>query len=61
MEDILDTFGSFGPLASAKVLYPRTEEEKRREHLCGFVAYMWVLLTSKPYCIVGVALTLIGQ
>uniref|UniRef100_A0A1I7XVP8 RRM domain-containing protein n=1 Tax=Heterorhabditis bacteriophora TaxID=37862 RepID=A0A1I7XVP8_HETBA len=40
MQDVLDTFGSFGPLASAKILYPRTEEEKRRDHLCGFVAYM---------------------
>ncbi|VDM54131.1 unnamed protein product, partial [Angiostrongylus costaricensis] len=40
MEDLFDTFGSFGPLASAKILFPRTEEEKRREHLCGFCAFM---------------------
>ncbi|CAJ0599511.1 unnamed protein product [Cylicocyclus nassatus] len=40
MEDLFDSFGSFGPLASAKILFPRTEEEKRREHLCGFCAFM---------------------
>ncbi|XGW15649.1 hypothetical protein V3C99_001247 [Haemonchus contortus] len=40
MEDLFDSFGSFGPLASAKILFPRTEEEKRRDHLCGFCAFM---------------------
>lgn len=35
-----DTFGSFGPLASAKILYPRPEEVRFRDSLTGFVAYM---------------------
>lgn len=41
MNDIYDTFGSYGPLASAKILYPRNEEENCRQFLCGFVAYMY--------------------
>ncbi|GMT04008.1 hypothetical protein PENTCL1PPCAC_26182 [Pristionchus entomophagus] len=40
MEDLLETFGTFGPLASGKILYPRGDEERKREFLCGFVAYM---------------------
>jgi U2-associated protein SR140 len=40
MDDLFDTFGSFGPLASAKILYPRPEDERPREFLCGFVAYI---------------------
>ncbi|CAB3401413.1 unnamed protein product [Caenorhabditis bovis] len=39
-EDLLFTFGSFGPLAALKILYPRNEEERRRPHICAFVAYM---------------------
>uniref|UniRef100_A0A914YEH6 RRM domain-containing protein n=1 Tax=Panagrolaimus superbus TaxID=310955 RepID=A0A914YEH6_9BILA len=38
MEDLYDTFGSFGPLASARILYPRPNES--RPYLFGFVAYM---------------------
>ena len=30
----------FGPLASVKIMYPRTEDEKLRGKHCGFVAYM---------------------
>lgn len=33
-------FGEFGPLASVKIMWPRTEEEKSRNRNCGFVAYM---------------------
>uniref|UniRef100_A0A183CCC4 U2 snRNP-associated SURP motif-containing protein n=1 Tax=Globodera pallida TaxID=36090 RepID=A0A183CCC4_GLOPA len=41
LEDFFDTFGTFGPLASARILYPRPEEERRyRETLSGFVAFM---------------------
>ncbi|KAK0404004.1 hypothetical protein QR680_017235 [Steinernema hermaphroditum] len=40
MDDLFRTFGTYGPLASAKILYPRPDEERRREYLCGFVAYM---------------------
>ena len=30
----------FGPLASVKIMYPRTEDEKLRGKHCGFVAFM---------------------
>lgn len=33
-------FGKYGPLASVKVMWPRTDEEKSRNKNCGFVAYM---------------------
>ena len=33
-------FGKFGPLASVKIMWPRTEEEKSRNKNCGFVAFM---------------------
>ena len=34
------TFGKYGPLASVKVMWPRTAEEKARGRNCGFVAFM---------------------
>lgn len=34
------TFGRFGPIASVKIMWPRTEEERRRQRNCGFVAFM---------------------
>ncbi|KAG8381938.1 hypothetical protein BUALT_Bualt05G0024700 [Buddleja alternifolia] len=37
---LLRTFGRFGPIASVKIMWPRTEEEKRRLRNCGFVAFM---------------------
>ncbi|ESQ41030.1 hypothetical protein EUTSA_v10012641mg [Eutrema salsugineum] len=37
---LLRTFGRFGPIASVKIMWPRTEEEKRRQRHCGFVAFM---------------------
>lgn len=40
MEELLDTFGSYGPLASARILYPRSEAERVRDHLCGFIGFM---------------------
>lgn len=33
-------FGKFGPLASVKVMWPRTEEERAKNRNCGFVAFM---------------------
>lgn len=38
--DLCDLFGKYGPLASIKVMWPRTEEEKARNRNCGFVAFM---------------------
>ncbi|CAN1140433.1 Protein RRC1 [Linum perenne] len=37
---LLRTFGRFGPVASVKIMWPRTDEERRRERNCGFVAFM---------------------
>ncbi|GKA74645.1 protein RRC1 isoform X1 [Tanacetum coccineum] len=36
---LLRTFGRFGPIASVKIMWPRTEERKRQKN-CGFVAFM---------------------
>lgn len=36
----MELFGRYGPLASVKIMYPRSEEEKSRVTNCGFVAYM---------------------
>lgn len=33
-------FGRFGPIASIKIMWPRTEEQRRANRNCGFVAYM---------------------
>ncbi|CAF1312333.1 unnamed protein product [Adineta ricciae] len=37
---IMELFGRYGPLASVKIMYPRSDEEKSRGNNCGFVAYM---------------------
>ncbi|KAM0029780.1 putative RNA recognition motif domain, CID domain, mRNA splicing factor Cwf21 [Helianthus debilis subsp. tardiflorus] len=37
---LLRTFGRFGPIASVKIMWPRTEEERKRQKNCGFVAFM---------------------
>lgn len=37
---IMELFGHYGPLASVKIMYPRSDEEKTRGTNCGFVAYM---------------------
>ena len=39
-EMLCQQFGKFGALASVKVMWPRTEEERARNKNCGFVAYM---------------------
>lgn len=38
-DDLMHFFGRFGPLASVKIMYPRSEEEKRKERNCAFVAF----------------------
>lgn len=38
--EIMELFGCFGPLASVKIMYPRSEEERSRGSNCGFVAFM---------------------
>ncbi|KAF5296912.1 hypothetical protein FQA39_LY12269 [Lamprigera yunnana] len=37
---LMEIFGRFGPLASIKIMWPRSDEEKARGRNCGFVAYM---------------------
>ncbi|CAA7023252.1 unnamed protein product [Microthlaspi erraticum] len=37
---LLRTFGRFGPIASVKIMWPRSEEERRRQRNCGFVSFM---------------------
>eukprot|EP00189_Rhodosorus_marinus_P011661 CAMPEP_0184747070 /NCGR_PEP_ID=MMETSP0315-20130426/9469_1 /TAXON_ID=101924 /ORGANISM="Rhodosorus marinus, Strain UTEX LB 2760" /LENGTH=646 /DNA_ID=CAMNT_0027219829 /DNA_START=66 /DNA_END=2006 /DNA_ORIENTATION=- len=39
-ERLLRLFGKYGPIASIKVMWPRTEEERARGHVSGFVAFM---------------------
>ncbi|GCB60173.1 hypothetical protein scyTo_0014122, partial [Scyliorhinus torazame] len=39
-EMLCKEFGKYGPLASVKIMWPRTEEERARLRNCGFVAYM---------------------
>lgn len=36
----METFGRYGPLASIKIMWPRSDEEKARGRNCGFVAFM---------------------
>lgn len=36
----MEVFGKYGPLASIKIMWPRTDEEKARGKNCGFVAFM---------------------
>ena len=38
--ELTQMFGKYGPLASVKIMYPRTDEERSRGKNCGFVAYM---------------------
>ncbi|XP_057520149.1 protein RRC1-like isoform X2 [Amaranthus tricolor] len=37
---LLRTFGRFGPIASVKIMWPRTEPERIRQKNCGFVSFM---------------------
>lgn len=33
-------FGKYGPIGSIKIMWPRSEDEKKRGRMCGFVAFM---------------------
>ena len=37
---LLRILGRFGPISSVKIMWPRTDEERRRQQNCGFVAFM---------------------
>ncbi|XP_015109762.1 U2 snRNP-associated SURP motif-containing protein isoform X1 [Diachasma alloeum] len=39
-QQLMEIFGKFGPLASIKIMWPRSDEEKARQRNCGFVAFM---------------------
>lgn len=39
-DELLKLFARFGPIASVKIMWPRTEEERMRGRNCGFVAFM---------------------
>uniref|UniRef100_H3AIU2 Zgc:163098 n=1 Tax=Latimeria chalumnae TaxID=7897 RepID=H3AIU2_LATCH len=39
-EMLCKEFGRYGPLASVKIMWPRTDEERARVKNCGFVAFM---------------------
>jgi len=39
-QQLMELFGKYGPLASIKIMWPRTEDEKSRGRHCGFVAFM---------------------
>ena len=39
-EMLCEEFGKYGPLASVKIMWPRTDEERARNRNCGFVAFM---------------------
>lgn len=39
-ERLCEIFGVFGPVNSAKVMWPRTEEERARKRNCGFVSFV---------------------
>jgi len=39
-KELCEIFGKFGPLASVKIMWPRTDEERQRGRNCGFVAFM---------------------
>ena len=39
-KQLCELFGKYGPLASVKIMWPRTDEERQRGKNCGFVAFM---------------------
>ena len=39
-QQLCEIFGKYGPLASVKVMWPRSDEERARGRNCGFVAFM---------------------
>ncbi|XP_028967604.1 U2 snRNP-associated SURP motif-containing protein [Galendromus occidentalis] len=39
-KDLCELFGAYGPLASIKIMWPRTDEDRKKNRNYGFVAYM---------------------
>lgn len=39
-EVLCKEFAKYGPIASVKIMWPRTQEEKDRNRNCGFVSFM---------------------
>lgn len=39
-QELMQRFGYYGLLASVKIMWPRSDDEKARNANCGFVAYM---------------------
>lgn len=39
-QQLCEVFGKYGSLASVKIMWPRTDEERNRGRNCGFVAFM---------------------
>ncbi len=39
-QQLCEIFGKYGPLASVKIMWPRSDEERARGRNCGFVAFM---------------------
>ena len=39
-QDLCELFGKYGPLASVKIMYPRTDEERAKKRHTGFVGFM---------------------
>ncbi|ORX92772.1 hypothetical protein K493DRAFT_263093 [Basidiobolus meristosporus CBS 931.73] len=39
-ETLCKEFGRYGPIASVKIMWPRTPEEKERNRNCGFISFM---------------------
>ena len=39
-QQLCELFGRYGPLASVKIMWPRTDDERARGRNCGFVAFM---------------------
>lgn len=37
---LCELFGQYGPLASVKIMWPRTDDERKKNRNCGFVAFM---------------------
>lgn len=37
---ICHEFGKYGPIASVKIMWPRSQEERERNRNCGFVSFM---------------------
>lgn len=39
-EFLFNEFSKYGPIGSIKIMWPRTDEERKRGRNCGFVSFM---------------------